>query len=209
MAHENNTSACSVCLEPTEQRGGKPLYSPGCCGSWLHLECAYAMARSASCNDKCPQCRARITLPQAFNMQKINEITCRLRQGVLAMDSLLHPRPTPRVVTPPSATPPVSVPPRHSSPMSASLRTTVPALAPPTTSSRATIVLPRTAIAVPVTAVLHFSRPLLGTQCPPCQQLPGHFLQRPHQIQLLVQLLDMCQHQLGHLHLSLHLPEQR
>jgi hypothetical protein len=110
------------------------------------------MARSVSCNNKCPQCWARITLPQAFNMQKINEVTSRLRQGVLAMDSLLHQRPFPRVV-PPRATPPVSVSLRLSPPMSASPRITVPALAPPTTSSGATIVLSRTAIAVPVTAV--------------------------------------------------------
>jgi hypothetical protein len=173
MAHGNNTSACSVCLEPTEQRGGKPLYSPGCCGSWLHLQCAYAMARSASCNGKCPQCRARITLPQAFNMQKINEITCRLRQGVLAMDSLLHLRPSPRVATPPRATPPVSVPPRLSPPMSASPRTTVPALAPPATSSRATIVLPRTPIAVSITAVPALFATFARNPVPPVPTTPG------------------------------------
>jgi hypothetical protein len=131
------------------------------------------MARSASCNNKCPQCRAGITLPQAFNMQKINEITCRLRQGVLAMDSLLHPRPSPRVVTPPRATPPVSVPPRLSPPMSASPRTTVPALAPPTTSFRATIVLPRTPIAVPVTAVPALFTTFARNPVPPEPATPG------------------------------------
>jgi hypothetical protein len=130
------------------------------------------MARSVSCNNKCPQCRAGITLPQAFNMQKINEVTNRLRQGVLAMDSLLHPRPFPRVVTPPSATPPVSVPPRLSPPMSASPRTTVPALAPPTTSSRATIVLPRTPIAVPVTAVPALFATFARNPVPPVPTIP-------------------------------------
>jgi hypothetical protein len=66
MDKENNRAICSVCLEPTEERGGKPLYSPGCCGSWLHLECAYAMAKSFSCSRKCPLCRAGIALPLIY-----------------------------------------------------------------------------------------------------------------------------------------------
>jgi hypothetical protein len=63
MEKEKNDSACCVCLEPTERRGGKPLYSSGCCGCWLHLECAYSIARSSTCSKKCPLCRAKITLP--------------------------------------------------------------------------------------------------------------------------------------------------
>jgi hypothetical protein len=63
MEKEKNDSACCVCLELTEQRGGKSLYSSGCCGCWLHLECAYSLARSSSCSKKCPLCRAQITLP--------------------------------------------------------------------------------------------------------------------------------------------------
>jgi hypothetical protein len=63
MEKEKNDSACCVCLEPTEQRGGRPLYSSGCCGCWLHLECAYSIARSSTCSKKCPLCRAKITLP--------------------------------------------------------------------------------------------------------------------------------------------------
>jgi hypothetical protein len=63
MEKEENVSTCCVCLELTEQRGGKSLYSSGCCGCWLHLECAYSLARSSSCSKKCPLCRAQITLP--------------------------------------------------------------------------------------------------------------------------------------------------
>jgi hypothetical protein len=63
MDEQKKDSACCVCLEPTEQRGGKPLYSSGCCGSWLHLECAYSIAKSSTCSKKCPLCRATITLP--------------------------------------------------------------------------------------------------------------------------------------------------
>jgi hypothetical protein len=63
MDEQKKDSACCVCLEPTEQRGGKPLYSSGCCGSWLHLECAYSIAKSSTCSKKCPLCRATIILP--------------------------------------------------------------------------------------------------------------------------------------------------
>jgi hypothetical protein len=65
MENGPDESTCCVCLEPTERRGGKPLYSSGCCGCWLHLECAYSIARSTTCSKKCPLCRAQVILPYA------------------------------------------------------------------------------------------------------------------------------------------------
>jgi hypothetical protein len=65
MENGSDESTCCVCLEPTERRGGKPLYSSGCCGCWLHLECAYSIARSTTCSKRCPLCRAQIALPYA------------------------------------------------------------------------------------------------------------------------------------------------
>jgi hypothetical protein len=72
MEKEHYKAMCSVCLEPTEQRGGQPLYSPGCCGCWLHLECAYAMVNSVLCSKTCPHCRATITLPHSARTLKMN-----------------------------------------------------------------------------------------------------------------------------------------
>jgi hypothetical protein len=72
MEKEDYKAMCSVCLEPTEQRGGQPLYSPGCCGGWLHLECAYAMVNSVLCSKTCPHCRATITLPHSARTLKMN-----------------------------------------------------------------------------------------------------------------------------------------
>jgi hypothetical protein len=68
MENGSDESTCCVCLEPTERRGGKPLYSSGCCGCWLHLECAYSIARSTTCSKKCPLCRAQVILPYAPSM---------------------------------------------------------------------------------------------------------------------------------------------
>jgi hypothetical protein len=68
MENGPDESTCCVCLEPTERRGGKPLYSSGCCGCWLHLECAYSIARSTTCSKKCPLCRAQVILPYAPSM---------------------------------------------------------------------------------------------------------------------------------------------
>jgi hypothetical protein len=156
MDHEDNVATCPVCLEPTEQRGGKPLYSPGGCGNWLHLECAYAMTKSVSCNTNCPHCRARVTLPQAFDMEKVNEITRRIRHEVDAMDALLTPSVSPRVVTPPRATPAVHVSSRTSVPatLRLSASTSVPALATIriswSTPSPPVLAPPGTSVATPV-----------------------------------------------------------
>jgi hypothetical protein len=159
-------STCSVCLEPTEQRGGKPLYSPGCCGNWLHLECAYAMAKSVSCSNKCPHCRARITLPQAFNSQQpVTDITLRIRLSVEAVDSLLHPGVSLRVVTLP-----VSTPAGPSQPVPAPRRTLIPVPIPATTASRASDpspVPPRTSVPTPVP-----SRTSSVTPAPPRSLIP-------------------------------------
>jgi hypothetical protein len=166
MDNEDNVSTCSVCLEPTAQRGGKPLYSPACCGNWFHLECAYAMAKSVSCSNKCPYCRARITLPQAFNSQQpVTDITLRIRLSVEAVDSLLHPGVSLRVVTLP-----VSTPAGPSQPVPAPRRTLIPVPIPAMTASRASDpspVPPRTFVPTPVP-----SRTSSVTPAPPRTLIP-------------------------------------
>jgi hypothetical protein len=81
MDMDKTVSTCSVCLEPAEQSGGRPLYSPGCCGSWLHMECANAMAKSVSCTTRCPHCRAAITLPNLTHDSEFNTDQHRFRRG--------------------------------------------------------------------------------------------------------------------------------
>ena len=56
-------ATCCICLEITATRGQKPLYAPGCCGAWLHLECAYAIEVVGG-DGKCPLCRAPAELPR-------------------------------------------------------------------------------------------------------------------------------------------------
>jgi hypothetical protein len=170
MDNEDNISTCSVCLEPTAQRGGKPLYSPACCGNWLRLECAYAMAKSVSCSNKCPHCRARITLPQAFNMQQVVEITLRVRLSVEAVDSLLHPGVSLRVVTPPMATLPIATLAGPAQPLPTPPRTLIPVPIPPTTVSRASVpspAPPRTSVPTAVP-----SRTSSVTPAPPRTLIP-------------------------------------
>lgn len=60
-------SCCPVCLDAALPRGGRPLYTPGCCGAcWMHLECAYALpaADAHGHGGKCPLCRATVDLPR-------------------------------------------------------------------------------------------------------------------------------------------------
>jgi hypothetical protein len=118
MDKEDNRAICSVCLEPTEQRGGKPLYSPGCCGSWLHLECAYAMVKSFSCSRKCPLCRAGIALPliyTKFGIKSDNEpIVGRAPTNVSTPPTSAPLGVYPVAQDPPRRAPPVQVTPRTS-----------------------------------------------------------------------------------------------
>jgi hypothetical protein len=120
------------------------------------------MAKSVSCNTSCPHCRARVVLPQAFDMQKINGITRRLRHDVEVVEALLNPGASPRVVTPPRAARVAFAPSRTSIPVPVRLGnpTSVPAPAtvpisvpPPTAPSRAAplVAAPsRTAVTIPV-----------------------------------------------------------
>jgi hypothetical protein len=114
------------------------------------------MTKSVSCNTNCPHCRARVTLPQAFDMEKVNEITRRIRHEVDAMDALLTPSVSPRVVTPPRATPAVHVSSRTSVPatLQLSASTSVPALATIriswSTPSPPVLAPPGTSVATPV-----------------------------------------------------------
>jgi hypothetical protein len=191
MDHEDNVATCSVCLEPTEQRGGKPLYSAGCCGNWLHLECAYAMAKSVSCNTSCPHCRARVVLPQALDMQKINGITRRLRHDLEAVEALLNPGASPRVVTPPRAARAAFAPSRTSIPVPVRLSnpTSVPAPAtvpipvpPPTAPSRAAplVAAPsRTAVPTPVPPEITSPAPVPPRTLLPVSLPPTTFVQDP------------------------------
>jgi hypothetical protein len=129
--------------------------------------CAYAMAKSVSCSNKCPHCRARITLPQAFNSQQpVTDITLRIRLSVEAVDSLLHPGVSLRVVTLP-----VSTPAGPSQPVSAPLRTLIPVPIPPTTAFRASVpspVPPRTSVPTAVP-----SRTSSVTPAPPRTLIPS------------------------------------
>lgn len=54
---------CPICLDPAAVHGGKPLFAPGCCGAWMHLECAYALAADRCGDGQCPLCRAAVALP--------------------------------------------------------------------------------------------------------------------------------------------------
>jgi hypothetical protein len=139
MEKEDYKAMCSVCLEPTEQRGGQPLYSPGCCGCWLHLECAYAMVNSVLCSKTCPHCRATITLPHsartlkmnsdldfARTLERLRETTRRIAEIVRGETDILQPvnsvvlpvpslhlgapMDSPRVLPPPRVTPAVPRP---------------------------------------------------------------------------------------------------
>jgi hypothetical protein len=77
-------ATCCICLEITATRGQKPLYAPGCCGAWLHLECAYAIEVVGG-DGKCPLCRAPAELPRRPRRQVNNatgmmsELTVRQR----------------------------------------------------------------------------------------------------------------------------------
>ncbi len=50
---------CSICLQTTKLRGGIPLFTPGCCGSWFHQVCIDKLNDENIKN--CPNCRATFT----------------------------------------------------------------------------------------------------------------------------------------------------
>lgn len=63
LAQLQHHQSCCICLEAVDARGRTPLYAPGCCGAWIHLECAYAIEVDGA-GGKCPLCRAPAELPR-------------------------------------------------------------------------------------------------------------------------------------------------
>ena len=53
------STQCSICLQISQARGGVPLFSPGCCGSWFHQVCIDNLKAQGINN--CPNCRAIFT----------------------------------------------------------------------------------------------------------------------------------------------------
>lgn len=60
---------CVFCLEAVKQReGGIPLFSPGCCGKWFHLNCTieYLNATPNKVDSTCPSCRFPFEIPSCL-----------------------------------------------------------------------------------------------------------------------------------------------
>jgi hypothetical protein len=53
------STQCLICLQISQARGGVPLFSPGCCGSWFHQVCIDNLKAQGINN--CPNCRAIFT----------------------------------------------------------------------------------------------------------------------------------------------------
>jgi len=59
----SDTENCSICLgEVKVKGGGVPLFTPGCCGKWLHQKCVEEYVKTAV-DTKCPSCRQNFQAP--------------------------------------------------------------------------------------------------------------------------------------------------
>jgi len=59
----SDTENCSICLAEVKVKGGGvPLFTPGCCGKWLHQKCIEEYVKTAV-DTKCPSCRENFQAP--------------------------------------------------------------------------------------------------------------------------------------------------